>query len=129
VRAILWAALVLGLAAKPCASQTAIASTQSHGISISLLKAEKSQYCALFGRVTSDEPMQAVDVSMEFTQQVGRIAEKPASFSASEQVAGLYCAEVDLGKHYYQPSYYHVSVHYTDSSGKRRASQFFLTVR
>jgi hypothetical protein len=120
---------ILSLIVKPCTGQTPIASTQDHGVSISLLKNGKSRYCALFGRVTSNEPMQANDVFMEFTQQVGRITERPARFSSYEETAGLYCADVNLGRPYYQPAYYHVSVQYTDDAGRRRSSRFFLTIQ
>ena len=129
MRVILWMVLIFGTTTRVCAGQQAIASMQNHGVSISLLTATKNQYCALFSRVVTGEPMQVDDVSLEFRQQVGRIAGKPVGFSPSEETAGLYCADVDLGKQYYQPSYYYVSVHYTDSSGRRRASRFYLTVK
>ena len=129
MRVILWMALAFVAAARVCAGQQAIASMQNHGVSISLLKATKSQYCALFSRVISGEPMQVDDVSLEFRQQVGRIAGKPVGFSPYEETTGLYCADIDLGKQYYQPSYYYVSVHYTESSGRRRTSRFYFTVK
>jgi hypothetical protein len=122
-------ALIFGTATGVCAGQEAIASTQSHGVSISFIEARKGQYCALLSQAMSGEPLQAANVSMEFTQQVGRIAGRPVSFSPSEETAGLYCADVDLGKQYYQPSYYYVRVYYADSSGKRRAARFYLTMK
>jgi hypothetical protein len=125
VRAVLWGAFAVALAANRCMGQTTSASAQSHGISISILKPEKSRYCALFKPRAAGKSIQITDTSLEFRQQVGRITESPVSFSLSEKAANLYCADIDLGRQYYHPAYFHVLVRYTDSLGKQSSPSFW----
>jgi hypothetical protein len=127
-------AVVFGAATQVCAGQTTIASKRNHDFYISLLSnsgkfAEKDEDCALFGRTKGGEPTQVEDVLIDFVQQVGKIRESPKEFHFSPDRLGRYCGRVDLGKQYYQPAFYYVTVHYTDSSRKRRTCRFFLTMK
>jgi hypothetical protein len=132
VRVARWLALAFAITAVPCLGQKVIASTQTHGSSISLLNdsghmtSGKSRYCIRLSDALHGEPMQATSVAIEFRQQVGKITERPSSFTLADESRGLYCAEIDLGKQYYEPSYYYVGIHFTDSSGNIRRSSFFL---
>jgi hypothetical protein len=127
-------ALILSMATQVCAGQTVIASKRKHDLYISLLSKSgklvtaKDEYCVSFTR-KGGEAAQAEDVFVEFAQQVGRIRESPGKFSLALGNLGRYCGQVDLGKQYYQPAFYHVEVHYTDSSRKRRTCHFFLTIK
>jgi hypothetical protein len=132
---VLCMALIFGVATKACAGQTTIAVKRSHDFYISLtsnagkLVAGKNEYCALFSRTRGGELTPVEDVVIEFAQQVGRITERPTKFHLSVDNLGRYCGEVGLGKQYYQPAYYHVTVHYADSSRKKIICRFFLTVK
>jgi hypothetical protein len=132
--AVLCGVVVFVAATHVCAGQTTIASKQSHGFDVSLISksgelAAKDEYCALFSTTKGGEPTYVEGVFLEFEQQVGKIRESARKFPLSLDSLGRYCGKVDLGKQYYQPAFYYVEVHYTDSSGKRRTCRFFLTLR
>ena len=134
MRTVLCVAMVFGAATQVCAGQTTIASKRNHGFYISLMSksgelAEKDEYCALFSRTIGGEPTHVEGVFVEFAQQVGRIRESATKVTLSLDSWGRYCGKVDLGKQYYQPAFYYVEVHYTDSLRKRRTCRFFLTLK
>ena len=135
VRTILCVLLVLSVVTEVCEGQTAIASKRNHGFYISLLGksgrlvAGRAAYCALFSGTKGGEPVQVDNVFVKFAQQVGRIREIPRSFPLSQNGLGRYCGYADLGKQFFEPSYYYVEIHYTDTSGKRRTCRFFLTLK
>jgi hypothetical protein len=132
--AALCIALILSVATQVGAGQTVIASKRNHDLDISLLSksgklvSAKDEYCVSF-TTKGGEPAQVADVFVEFAQQVGRIREDPRKFPLVPGNLGRYCGQVDLGKQYYQPAFYHVEVHYTDTSRKRRKCHFFLTIQ
>jgi hypothetical protein len=131
--ALLCVAVVFVAASQVCAGQTTIASKRNHGFDISLMSksgelAEKDEYCALFN-TTKGGKRHVEGVFLEFAQQVGKIRESAQKFPLSLDSLGRYCGKVDLGKQYYQPGFYYVEVHYTDSLRKRRMCRFFLTLR
>jgi hypothetical protein len=133
--AALGMALIVSMATQVCAGQTVIASKRSHDLYISLLgesgklASARDEYCVSFSTTKGGGPAQVEDVFVEFAQQVGRIREDPRKFPLVPGNLGRYCGQVDLGKQYYQPAFYHVEVHYTDSSRKRRTCHFFLTIQ
>jgi hypothetical protein len=140
VRAALCLALIFSTAPQVCAGQTAIATKRNHGLYISIFNksgnvaSAQDEYCVSFSTSFSTTrgggPAQVSDVFVEFAQQVGRIRERPikSSLSSAPDNRGRYCGQVNLGKQYYQPAFYHVEVHYADRTGKRRACHFFLAI-
>jgi hypothetical protein len=131
---VLCVALIFGVAAKVCAGQTAIASKRHHDFYISLtsnsgkLVAGKNEYCVLLSRANNGALVYVENVLVEFAQQAGKIRESPRQSSLSRDNLGRYCGEVDLGRQYYQPAFYYVTIHYTDSS-KKRSCRFVLTLK
>jgi hypothetical protein len=131
---VLCVAAVFVVATQVCAAQTTIASKRNHDFYISLMSksgefAKKDEDCALFSRTKGGNPTQVENVFVDFAQQVGKIRENPKEFHFSLDSLGRYCGRVDLGKQYYRPAFYYVTVHYTDSLGKRRTCRFFLTMK
>jgi hypothetical protein len=111
-----------------------MASKRDHNFYVSLMSksgksAWKDEYCVVFCTSSGGEPTEVGDVLVDFAQQVGRIRESPQEFPFSPNGRGRYCGSVDLGRQYYQPASYHVMVHYTDNSGKRRTCRFFVTIK
>ncbi len=130
---VLCLAVVFVAAIQVCPGQATIASKRDHGFDISLMSksgelAAKDEYCALFNTTKGGEP-HVEGVFLEFEQQVGRIRERATKVTLSLDSLGRYCGKVDLGKQYYQPAFYYVEVHYTDSLRKRRTCRFFLTLK
>jgi hypothetical protein len=132
--AVLCLAVMLVAANQVCPGQTTIASKRSHGFYISLMSksgelAEKDEYCAVFGRTKGGDPAHVDRVFVELEQQVGRIRESGQMAALSLDSLGRYCGTVDLGKQYYEPAFYYVTVHYADSLKKKRVCRFFLTLK
>jgi hypothetical protein len=131
---VLCVAVIFVAAIQLCPGQATIASKQNHGFYIALMSKsgkliQKDEYCVLFSRTKDGEPTHVEGVFLEFAQQVGKIRESARKIPLSMDRLGRYCGIVDLGKQYYQPAFYYVEVHYTDSSRKRRTCRFFLTLR
>jgi hypothetical protein len=126
---------VLGAANENCEAQVTIATKRSHELYVSLvnqsgrLVAGEDELCVSFSTATSGQLTQVDDVSIDFRQQVGRITERPRKFRLSPDSMRRYCGNVNLGPQYYQPSRYHVAVHYIDSSKRKGTCTFFLTLK
>jgi len=65
---------------------------------------------------------------VEFAQQVGKIRQAPIRGTITEQTEGRYCGKIDLGRQYYRPAFYHVTIEYADGSGKIRKWRFMITM-
>ncbi len=127
---------VLLLASMPAFSseEKSLATTRQHGLSIAFttpggkLTAGANNFCILIGGRDAARPASVDRLSVEFAQQVGKIRQTPIRGTIAEQTEGRYCGKINLGKQYYWPAFYHVTIEYADSSGKIRRWRFMLTM-
>jgi hypothetical protein len=78
------------------------------------------------------EPAASVDVnnvSIDFRLLVGRVVERPIMAQLAAMGTERYCGRIDLGRQYYSPSNYYVSVRYRDVTGKKKSTGLYLSVR
>jgi hypothetical protein len=87
-----------------------------------------NEFCILFERRDTREPVEVENVRVDFALLVGRIQEKPIKTHLVREQQGHYCGRADLGKQYFIPANYYAFLLYADSSGKRK-ERIFLTVR
>lgn len=126
---------MLSLATTAVAGDGSIASRRSHGLYVSLARdgggfaAGSNEYCLSFTTAPARKPVDVKSIRVEFAQQVGRILERPIISPVVQLGAGRYCGSVDLGKQYYVPAFYRVTVHYSYATGKRKRCRFLLTVK
>jgi hypothetical protein len=110
-----------------------LATRRQHGLSIAFttpggeLIAGTNHFCVLIGEDAA-RPVSVGRLSVEFAQQVGKIRQAPIRGTMNEQTEGRYCGKINLGRQYYRPAFYHVTVEYADSSGKIRKWRFMLTM-
>ena len=60
------------------------------------------------------------NVSIDFSQRVGRIAESPIRTRLARESVGRYCGDVNLGRQYYKPMNFYVGIRYVDPANKNR---------
>jgi hypothetical protein len=112
-----------------------VASGRSHDLSISIVNdsekfvAGSNAFCVEFTNIVNADPVSVKGVDVEFAQQVGKIRERPTRAQIRENSIGRFCGIVDLGKQYYQPAFYYVYIHYTDTSGKRRKCNLSFAIK
>ena len=133
IPSVLLVAIVVGVTLQVCAAQV-LATKRNHDLTISLTSKagafdRKDEYCVLFGKTNGGEPPQVEDVFIDFSQQVGRLRERPQRLPLAANGSGRNCGTVDLGIQYYRPAFYYLTVHYTDASRRRKACRFFLTLK
>lgn len=112
-----------------------VASGRNHGLSISIVNDPgefvpgSNAFCVEFTKAANSEPVLVKDAVVEFAQQVGRIQERPTRAQITGGDIGHFCGKVDLGKQYYQPAFYYVFIHYTDTSGIRRKCRLSSVIK
>jgi hypothetical protein len=135
MRSMLCGAMILIAVHDLHASGKEVASGRSHGRTVSIVNdsgefvAGSNDFCVAFTKTPNAAPVPVNDVSVDFTQQVGRIREKPTHTKVTEGNAGLFCGKVDLGAQYYRPAFYYVFIHYIDATGTRRKCRLSLVIK
>jgi len=112
-----------------------IASKRTKDVVITIINADgrlrggDNDFCVLFQRRVTREPLDFQNVGVDFTLLVGRIQEQPIRASLAQDQPGRYCGHVNLGKQYYVPASYYAFVLHTDAGGKKRKERLFLSVK
>jgi hypothetical protein len=117
------------------ATETTLASKRTKDLVIAItssegrLKGGENNFCVLFQKTATDEPVDVRNVRVDFTLLVGRIQEEPIKTQLTEDRVGRYCGHVNLGKQYYTPASYYAFVFYTDAAGRKKKERLLLSVR
>jgi hypothetical protein len=125
----------LGPERPPDLSEKTIASKRVRNVVIEFtngsgkLTAGENRFCVLFYNLETANSADVQNVRVDFRQQVGKIQEKPITAELTQDGVGRYCGRINLGRQYYSPSNYYVSVRYADATGKKRTVRFYLSVR
>jgi hypothetical protein len=85
--------------------------------------------CVEFRNADDGGPVDVRSVSMDFSQLVGRIQQRPIMAQITQDSVGKYRGRVNLGRQYYNPAAYYAVVHYLDLTGKERKVRFLLAVK
>lgn len=93
------------------------------------LTAGDNDLCVVFRKVETGKPADVQNVSIDFSQLVGRIQETPIKAQVMQDDAGYYRGSINLGRQYYSPASYYAIVRYIDLAGKKRRVRFHLTVK
>lgn len=118
-------------AQSPSLHQT-IAIKRTKDMEITVLKRDggftggENTFCVLFGDRATGKPVSVSNFSADFRQLVGRIVEQPLMAVTSEIQEGEYCGHADLGRLYYDPSNYHLFIHYR-YRGKKQQQYIFVS--
>jgi hypothetical protein len=88
-----------------------------------------NSFCIEFKRSEDGAPVEVRSVSIEFSQLVGRIQERPFVAQVTQESVGKYFGRVNLGRQYYKPASYYTIVHYLDLAGNKRKVRFLLSVK
>jgi len=119
----------------PYPTEMTVASKRTKDLLISItsldgrLKGGENSFCLVFQRRGTLQPVDVLNVSVEFTLLGGRIYGRPIQGNVTEVQTGRYCGQVDLGNQDYGPASYYALVRYTIGAGKRRKQRLFLSVR
>lgn len=89
----------------------------------------ENSFCLEFRKPENGGPIDARNVSVEFSQLVGRIQERPIVAQITETSVGTYLGQVNLGRQYYNPAAYYAVVRYLDLTGKKRKMRFHVSVK
>jgi hypothetical protein len=117
-----------------CVVGKPIASSRTRDVAIVLMNEHgtftggDNSVCVEF-RKAEGGPLDVRSVSLEFSQLVGRIQERPIMARISQDGVGKYLGRVNLGRQYYNPAAYYAVVHYVDLAGKKRNVRFLLSVK
>jgi hypothetical protein len=74
-------------------------------------------------------PIDVKDVTIDFRLLVGKIEERPIRAQLSQAGVRGYCGSIDVGRQYYSPSNYYVSVRYMDAGGKKKSTGLHLSIK
>ena len=88
-----------------------------------------NEFCVVFQKIEAREPVDVLNVSVDFVLLVGKIQEEPIEAQLVQDQPGRFCGHVNLGKQYYVPASYYAFVRYTDTGGKKRKERLFLAVK
>ena len=89
----------------------------------------ENSFCLEFRKPENGGPVDLRSVSVEFSQLVGRIQERPIVAQITETSVGTYLGQVNLGRQYYNPAAYYAVVRYLDLAGKKRKMRFYVSVK
>jgi hypothetical protein len=115
--------------------KTTIASKRTKDMIIKMTNAEgrlrekDNSFCVEFEQRAPGEPIDVQNVSVNFTQLVGRIQERPIRAQITQDQIYRHCGQVNLGTLYYNPAIFYAFVSYTDNRGKKRKARLFLSVK
>jgi hypothetical protein len=93
------------------------------------LTAGENNLCVLFQSLAKPSSADVQLISVDFRLVVGRIQEQPIRADLNREGVGRYCGRVDLGRQYYIPSTYYVSVHYVNETGRKRTTGVYASVK
>ena len=88
-----------------------------------------NRFCVEFMKGEEGGFVEVRSVSMDFSQLVGRIQERPLIAQITPDGVGKYRGRVNMGRQYYNPAAYYAVVHYLDLTGKERKVRFLLAVK
>jgi hypothetical protein len=109
-----------------------VASKRTRDLTITIINTEgtfiggENRFCVEFHDPATQSPVSVSKVSADFRQLVGRIVEPPIRADVRETKPGEFCGRVDLGTQYYDPSSYHLFVHYVEG-GRKHSQWLFVT--
>jgi hypothetical protein len=127
--------LLLAELDSPSPTEMTVASKRTKDLLISItssdgkLKGEEVSFCVVFERRGTVQPVDVLNVSVEFRLLGGRIYGKPIQGNVTEVQTGRYCGQVNLRNQYFGPASYYALVRYTIGVGKERKQRLFLSVR
>jgi hypothetical protein len=116
-------------------TEMTVASKRTKDLVISITSSDgrltggQNTFCVVFEKRGRLQPVDALNVSVEFSLLGGRIYGKPIKGHLTEVQTGRYCGEVNLRNQYDGPASYYALVHYTLGAGKKRKQRLFLNVR
>jgi hypothetical protein len=93
------------------------------------MKGGENTFCVVFEKRGTVQPVDVLNVSVEFSLLGGRIYGTPIKGKVTEVQTGRYCGEVNLRNQYYSPASYYALVYYTIRAGKKSKQRLFLNVR
>lgn len=88
----------------------------------------ENDLCIVIRDPLSGSAADARNVSIDFSQHVGRILESPIRAQLTQESIGRYCGQVNLGPQYYQPMNFHIDVRYMDADNRKQKVGFCITV-
>lgn len=88
-----------------------------------------NRFCIEFMKAEQSGPVEVRSVTMDFSQLVGRIQERPIMAQITQGSVGRYLGRVNLGRQYYNPAAYYAILHYLDLAGEKRKVRFLLSVK
>lgn len=88
-----------------------------------------NRFCVEFMKAEQGGPVEVRNVSMDFSQLVGRIQERPIMAQITQGSVGRYLGRVNLGRQYFNPAAYYAVLHYLDLAGEKRKVRFLLSVK
>ena len=116
-------------------SETTITSGRARDAVITITNADgrlrggDNDFCVVFEKKETREPINVQNVSVDFILLVGKIEEQPIRVRLPEVQRGRFCGHANLGKQYYVPASYYAFVLYTDTGQKKRKERLFLSVK
>jgi hypothetical protein len=117
-----------------CMTEQALVSKRAKDVVVELMNeggkftGGGNRFCIKFRNSRDGRPVDVHEVSVEFSQLVGRIHERPILAQIMQESGGEYLAHVDLGRQYYNPAAYYAVVRYFDLAGKEKKTRFLLSV-
>ena len=118
-----------------CAMGKPIASKRAKDVVIVLMNQHgvftggNNRFCLEFRKAEQGGPVEVRNLSMDFSQLVGRIQERPIMAQIAQGSAGRYLGRVNLGRQYYDPAAHYAVLHYLDLAGEKRKVRFLLSVK
>lgn len=116
-------------------TEMTVASTRTKDLHIAIisrngtLKRGENRICVVFQRKGTAQPVDVLNVSVDFTLLMGRIPGKPINGHLTEVQTGRYCGQISLGNENHGPASYYAFVCYTIGAEKKRKQRLFVSVR
>jgi hypothetical protein len=118
-----------------CTGGKTIASRRVNNVAV-VLKNERgafadgnNNFCVEFRKPDGSGLLDVGSVSIEFSEQIGRIREEPSSAQIIQQSMGTYLGRMDFGRQYFNPATYYAVIHYSAMTGKKTKVGFIVTVK
>ena len=118
-----------------CAMGKPIATKRANDVVIVLMNERgvftggNNRFCVEFMKAERGGPVEVRNLSMDFSQLVGRIQERPIMAQIGQGSVGRYLGRVNLGRQYFNPAAYYAVLHYLDFDGEKRKVRFLLSVK
>ena len=88
-----------------------------------------NRVCALFKDAQSGSAVVIKGIRIAFSLLVGRNHGDPIQATLEQQATGGFCGTVNLGRKYYSPAIYDVTMQSIDASGKNRKVTFRISLK